>query len=789
MSQPKKRKANDSVSSSQQQASCSITRAAQEKGDRYDAAQQEIQQLQKVIEKKISDAEKLKNQLGVCADQVISIRPKWQHAQACLNYIQEHKSCTQVKACEMMKKGELPGTYFGVKVKISQRYLSNIRCKVQNKETICSERGRPILLDDFETNFIGNLIKYQQIRNKSILFIQVAMLIRTLKLIKHGYASVEELDNAVVKNWQGGKRKRSHSAAAEVPRNQDSDDEESDDQLSGNETEDEVDKIDKSEAAKAKSFENLKNILGESLGKHLMLPKSYKWPSKWTVQNLCKRHGWTVCKAQMQSAHRFDGASPDMLDAFFEATLRAYINFGIETRDQRHNCDEKHVCAEFEQSGRCVKVMCIRRPNNVEVAGRGRASGTKSASTRMIAGITMIPFIGANNKTTLMVYIRKRLGKESDSCSKSKEKEILDEVRGSYAAEGIAVECFTTDTGWQNQESFTKCMCMFVRELLKEQGVFISFSNERFPTMKELPRLERNHLLFLDNASCHSTSSDQFRLDCLLRGLVLMPTPPNTTNITQACDQHVNKLFTMWLRQHFLQALEYDIAQHKAPKFNSLLLTVWAAQLNSNAAAFHAPQDLVIDLRSDFRGDQNMQTAITNLNSVLEMAAASDRARGRFTSARVARMTVGPWIAALKYASASFVTVGLAAPPMSGITLRTGPTREAQSELQHQLTRFELYPDRVKRTPIAIGAAEVHENRKSNAAKNQSEICQRAAQLLNLVPILNGDVVVQTADKEHELAKSTAHLLWGGDATQSAFDLASTVLQARDLVVEKHKVQ
>lgn len=274
MSQPKKRIAHDSVSSSQQQASCSITRAAQEKGDRYDAAQQEIQQLQKVIEKKISDAEKLKNQLGVCADQVISIRPKWQHAQACLDYIQEHKSCTKVKACEMMKKGELPGTYFGVKVKISQRYLSNIRCKVQNKETICSERGRPILLDDFETNFIGNLIKYQQIRNKSILFIQVAMLIRTLKLIKHGYASVEELDNAVVKNWQGGKRKRSHSAAGEVPRNQDSHDEESDDQLSENETEDEVDKIDKSEAAKAKSFENLKSILGESLGKHLMLPKS-----------------------------------------------------------------------------------------------------------------------------------------------------------------------------------------------------------------------------------------------------------------------------------------------------------------------------------------------------------------------------------------------------------------------------------------------------------------------------------------------------------------------------------
>jgi hypothetical protein len=63
-------------------------------------------------------------------------------------------------------------------------------------------------LDECETNFIGNLIKHQQIRNKSILYIQVAMLIRTLKLIKHGYASMDELDKSITKNWIGNKRKR-----------------------------------------------------------------------------------------------------------------------------------------------------------------------------------------------------------------------------------------------------------------------------------------------------------------------------------------------------------------------------------------------------------------------------------------------------------------------------------------------------------------------------------------------------------------------------------------------------
>jgi hypothetical protein len=113
----------------------------------------------------------------------------------------------------------------------------------------------------------------------------------------------------------------------------------------------------------------------------------------------------------------------------------------------------------------------------------------------------------------------------------------------------------------------------------------------------------------------------------------------------------------MWLRQSFTQAIEFDIANHHAPKFNPLLLTVWAGQINNTAATLNLPQDMVIDLPADFRGDQTMQNHITRLNSVLETAASSQRAGGKFTTARVARITVGPWLAALKYAEASFVTV------------------------------------------------------------------------------------------------------------------------------------
>jgi hypothetical protein len=208
MSQNKKHKSGDVHDSTDSQNRQAVTRAATEKGDKYDEAQKEIKELQAKLTQKKADAAKLKKSIGAVAAEVVAQDPNWKHAQACLEYMKTNDSCTQIQACELMKKGELPGDFLGVKVKICQRYLSAYKVKLDHGSNICSGPGRPILLDEFETNFIGNLIKHQQIRNKSILYIQVAMLIRALKLIKHGCASVEELDKSITTTWIGNKRKR-----------------------------------------------------------------------------------------------------------------------------------------------------------------------------------------------------------------------------------------------------------------------------------------------------------------------------------------------------------------------------------------------------------------------------------------------------------------------------------------------------------------------------------------------------------------------------------------------------
>jgi hypothetical protein len=161
----------------------------------------------------------------------------------------------------------------------------------------------------------------------------------------------------------------------------------------------------------------------------------------------------------------------------------------------------------------------------------------------------------------------------------------------------------------------------------------------------------------------------------------------------------------------------------------------------------------------------------------------------RFSSAKVARLTVGPWLAALSYARASFECVGLAAPPFSShVRLRSGPLQAVREEMQEALVRYELYPDRVKSTPIAKAAAEVVANRANNATRDMQEICTKAAQLLNLLPELEDGICVSSNDLEtQQLAVDSAKFVFGDDASGEALNITRTLFQARDLILAQQK--
>jgi hypothetical protein len=124
----------------------------------------------------------------------LMVDPTWLHAEAAFDYISKNSGTTQEQAADMLRHGELPGKFMGQKVKICQRYLSTYKGKIRDKRTIKIGKGRPFTLQEFQISFISSMITYGQIRNKAVLHIQVAMLIRMLLLIENGYQSVDELD-------------------------------------------------------------------------------------------------------------------------------------------------------------------------------------------------------------------------------------------------------------------------------------------------------------------------------------------------------------------------------------------------------------------------------------------------------------------------------------------------------------------------------------------------------------------------------------------------------------------
>ena len=767
-----------------------ITRKVQAQVATYEKAKGEIGGLRANLFRREAELEDLRQQIGSRgAAGALTVDPSWLHAEAAFDYISKNSGTTQEQAADMLRKGELPGKFMGQKVKISQRYLSTYKGKIRDNRTIKIGKGRPFTLQEFQLSFVSSMITYGQIRNKAVLHIQVAMLIRMLLLIENGYESVDSLDLRVVTNPIGNRRKRPRAVSASNSQleAQSEHDPESDKESTDDEADPDPDA--RELEAREKASAGLRRILGESLSKHLMLPHNYRYPNKRTVARLCKANGWGVRKGQQQTSHRFDGARPDMIDAFFDSVLRTYIQFEINLPCQRHNCDEKHICAEYEQSGRLVKVLVVKRPglDALNIAGRGRMGGCKSAPDRMIVGITNFPYIDADNNTTLMVYIRKaRSSKETDTTAKEQEHEIWLAVHSEYEAAGIAVVVLTTETGYQNIVSFKKSMCYFVRELLKKEGVNVTFRDERSPSMRELGRLSCNHMLFLDNASCHELTSDVFRWESLSHGIVLQPTPPGTTNIIQPLDQHVNKLFTMWMRQFFLRQIEMEIVYGRAGFTNALQMTAWAAQMKDpNAAVRNMPSDLILDLRKDFVGDVEMTKVIQNLNAV---GVHSQLAAVRFTSAKVAKLTVGAWIAAFGYNRLSFECCGLAAPTfVNQLETRRGLIAAGRSEMELALIRFELYPHKVKDTPIARAAAEVYENKIANAEVDKQALYVKAGQLAGILPQIVGDMRVQCSAETHELAIESAQLCFGGQAPPDALSLANTLFQARDLILDQQK--
>jgi hypothetical protein len=706
--------------------------------------------------------------------QVVSA-PKFWHAEAVLKWVgegniaKEHRTVS--RAVNLMNDGLLPGVYFDKKIKISSRYVSEIKGKIVNGQELYDTKGKPSHLDNFDVEFIRDVLESQQLRCKSVLLSTVQLLVRVIVLIKKKQVTVDALDERVEMKMQRPKKRPKKKVARARPAIDSSDTDSDDD--------------DPGAAATAESFETVKKILGQAMSMQIAMPSNSRFPTRRQVRKICKKHKWSVRKAQQTTPWRFEGCSPPMISCYFGNIIRVFVEFEIMTPGQKSNTDEKRLNAEFEKSGRCLSVVCVK-PSE-KLSGHGRVGMTSAASSRSIVGFTFLPFIHADGSCLLMIIIRK--GDPNSPDSKIKEADIWNKCHAAYEKEGIELVIITTPSGYMVNEAFQKCVCHYMRVLLRRDGVEIVFEDPRNPQISELGALKSNQILFLDNASHHKLGEVEFRCATRIRGLQLFPLPYNTTGVSQPLDQDCNKLFTLWVQQYFL--LEMQLEMSGGVK-NTLNLVLWAQQIPLNDPAFHVPMCVEMDLTAlASTGSADMKERIAQLNAVLAHANTSN-ARG-FDEVRVATICIAPWLAALghRHVKNSFVSVGLAAPDaVVGAVLRG---RQTHLQLEHSaemMARYEVFPERITSTNIYINAAEKWAKESEAAITSKFEMYRKGAMVVGALPDLQQQVVSgrSLSDNRDDTAAMAASLVFGPNPPQEALSLSKVILQAGSFVeIEQQK--
>ena len=134
----------------------------------YDAAVAKLSESKAEVQRQQREVDNLREIIidrGAAAE--LTIAPTFHHAQAALDHMSANFDCTQVQVCKLLQEGELPGVYYGQRVKICQRYLSMYKTRLSEGKTIKVGAGRPVMLDKFQLDFINTVIEYGQIRNKA----------------------------------------------------------------------------------------------------------------------------------------------------------------------------------------------------------------------------------------------------------------------------------------------------------------------------------------------------------------------------------------------------------------------------------------------------------------------------------------------------------------------------------------------------------------------------------------------------------------------------------------------
>ena len=681
---------------------------------------------------------------------VLGVKAKLVHKKAAYKWLQESSKRTQVEARELLAKGTLPG-FERLKVHISQSCFSKFCSKMEHGKTTKDGKGRPQILSEETCQYITRMLRTGSNKHKCQLYVQIATFMRTILVLKEGVIKIGELDEECrVSSLERGKGRRHRAAKSKRKRGRSS---QSESESSGSEDSDASDTEDEDGPVSESDFKReMSELFGHnSRGIRFVKAGEFAWPSLKTVRTYAKRYKWGIRKSQQQDSWRFDAANPDDIEEFFRSLKETRITFGITTAEQIHNGDELRLCAEFQQTGELLEVMVANGAEHCRESHAGRKAGSKSINGRLEKGLTFFNSISMAEPDHVTI-IRK------GAPNTQKEAELRDACQSLEEA-GIAYDVLSTDSGYQDADSYEKCMMHFMRNLHKREkaqgkgGEDFNFINPQKPTWEEVPPLKRFHEYQIDNASCHSMDDLHMRANLLTRGLVLQPLFTNTTDTCAALDQHCHKIMKLFVRKDLLTCFELEISGGVRNAAHAVLL---AAGMHTSISTTQFPKCCKMSLATEM--DVGARNLWLKVNQLLTM---NDDVGEKWSDVRLAKIACPSLASGLNYCKAAFFAVG-----------------------QGGENPLDLNIQKVLQQPIMVGGKEVWETRKKHSELELKELHAAAGRVTGCIPNLQRDltvVVPVSGDRTNDEDSRVMQTLWGVNPPPEAWTIVEMVRRAKDL--------
>lgn len=282
------------------------------------------------------------------------------------------------------------------------------------------------------------------------------------------------------------------------------------------------------------------------------------------------------------------GADPEALNMYFDATEDCKARNGITTPIQELNGDESLFRGEITAALRASKFIMCRGPRGcASELKNNHAWATEQGKPDKVA-LVVFPVI-SRVKCHLLQIILKGNPHPKTAQQRARQKQLVIDVTAAMPAQlRHIVYVNFSKTGYQVGESFKDACRALLIALHKEEDPVANGWMDFYSTpMSDIPRLRLRRMFKFDGSSTHSLQDLEFILEMFTRNMIMWPYPPNATAFIQELDQ-----LCLWIFKNHgkkIVKLEIEFGLESSDLSDPIVRLVWLEEV---ARAYDADLEL-----------------------------------------------------------------------------------------------------------------------------------------------------------------------------------------------------